>query len=81
MDVYSTHLRGVIFTYSDLWAERLVDGETLRVTGAIIGRDIHVEGRVVVTQLDELLRDPPRGLSDPTPMRFVGGTMRRVPAP
>jgi hypothetical protein len=80
-DVYPTQLRGVICTSSDLRVDPLVSDAVLRVTGSVVGRDLRIDGHLVVTRLDELLSSPPPGLSDPIPMRLVQGSMRRIPSP
>jgi hypothetical protein len=80
-DVYPTQLRGVIYTLGRLRFEPLNDGGTLRLTGAIACDDLRIEGSLAVSQWDELISTPVHGLSDPTPMRFVRGTQRRIPAP
>ncbi|MCG8649841.1 MAG: hypothetical protein MI861_08410, partial [Pirellulales bacterium] len=80
-DVYATEIRGVVYSTRNIWIEPLDDDAALSITGSIIGRDISSRALLHVRQLDELLSAPPLGLSDPTPMRFVRGSQRRIPAP
>lgn len=80
-DVYPTELRGVVYTTGNVRLDPLISNAKLHITGALVGRDLRIDGYLNVTHLDELLRTPPPGLSDPTPMRFVRGTFRRIPAP
>jgi hypothetical protein len=80
-DVYPTELRGVIYTTGHVRVNSLENDATLRLTGAIACQKLRIWGHLSVTQLDELITDPAVGLSDPTPMRFVRGTQRRIPSP
>ena len=80
-DIYPTELRGVIFTTHDFRLDPLVSAATLPIIGAVIGRDIRIEGSMAIRHLDELLTNPPPALSNKIPMRFVRGTFRRVPSP
>ena len=80
-DVYLSGLRGLLYSTDDLRVGPLVQNSHLRIAGSVIARDIWIEGFVVVTSLDEILTDPPLGLRDPLPMRFVRGSLRRIPAP
>ncbi len=80
-DVYPTELRGVVYTSDDLTLDPLISNASLHVTGAIVAKDLRINGYMTVTQLDELLSQPPPGLSNLTPMRFTRGTFRRVPSP
>ncbi len=80
-DLYPSELRGVIYTSGNVRLNPLVNDKSLHVTGAIICRNFRVDGFMTVTSLEELLDTPPIGLSDPTPMRFVRGTQRRIPSP
>ncbi len=80
-DVYPTELRGVVYTSSDFTLDPMVSNASLHVTGAIVANDLRIDGYMTVTQLDELLSKPPPGLSNPTPMRFVRGSFRRIPSP
>lgn len=80
-DVYGTELRGLIYTSANVRVNEMIDDETLRLVGAIYCRDLRVDGHLTVSQLDELQENPPRGLSDPTPMRFVRGSWRQIPSP
>lgn len=80
-DLYPTELQGVVYSSDDFRLDPLISNTSLHVTGAIVAKDVRIDGYVTVTQLDELLSVPPPGLSDPTPMRFVRGTFRRVASP
>ncbi len=80
-DVYPTELRGLIYTTDNMRVEPLVDNKILPVTGSIVAVDLRVEGYMMVRQLDELVTDPPSRLSNPSRMRFVRGTQRRIPSP
>ena len=81
LDIYPTELRGIIYTTDDLRLDPLVGGETLAITGLVVGRDIRIYGRMAIRQLKEVLVNPPPGLSNNVPMRFVRGSYRRVPSP
>ncbi len=80
-DVYPTDFRGVIYTSDDIRVDPLASAASLGVTGCLIGRDVRIDGFVNIRQLDELLTHPPAGLSDPMPVMFVHGSMRRIPSP
>lgn len=80
-DVYPCELRGVIYSESDIVCYGLKDGGILRLTGSIIADRLLVHAPLAILQLDELLTSLPPGLCDPTPMRFVRGSFRRIPAP
>jgi hypothetical protein len=79
-DVYPAELRGLIYTSDDVRFKN-ADNPPVRLTGAIICGDLKVEGYLTVKQLGEVLSDPPLGLQDSIPMRFVRGSFRRVPSP
>ncbi len=81
IDTYPTEFRGVIYTTDNLRMDPLSPNRNLHVTGALIGDEVRIEGAVTVTQLRDLNSMPSAGLSDPTPMRFVRGTWRRIPTP
>ncbi len=80
-DVFPTELRGVIFTTRNITFQPTTNHDLLAVTGAVICKDLRVNGDVVVRQLNEVRDAPPRGLIDPIPMQFVRGTFRRIPTP
>lgn len=80
-DTYPCELRGVVYSSNDFTLDPLVNDEQLRLCGSLIAYDLRIEGYMAVTQLNELLNNPPAGLSDPTPMRFVRGSFRRIPSP
>lgn len=80
-DVYPTELRGILYSSGNMRFNPMTDGSTLRVFGSIIGRDIRFDGHVAIHPLDEVLQTPPPGLSDPTPMRLIRGSYRRIPTP
>lgn len=80
-DVYATSLTGLIYTTNDFRLDPLVDNHHLILTGSLIARDIRVDGHLQIRQLGELVADPPASLADATPMRFVRGSLRRIPSP
>ncbi|MFK8112764.1 MAG: hypothetical protein AB8B91_11200 [Rubripirellula sp.] len=79
-DEYSTEFRGIFYSTGDF---RLFNtgNPAVSLTGAVISSDLHVEGAMTIRQLSEVLTELPLGLRDSTPMRFVRGSFRRVPAP
>ncbi len=80
-DIYPTELRGVIYTSDVVRIDPMVGNGVLRLAGVIACQDLRVDGYLAVTQLDELITSPANGLSDPTPLRFVRGSQRRIPSP
>ncbi len=80
-DVYPTELRGILYTTGNVRIYPKSDGSALHVVGSIIGRDLIFDGHLVVHSLDELWQTPPAGLCDPTPMRLIRGSYRRIPTP
>jgi hypothetical protein len=80
-DVFPTELRGVIFTTRDITFQPTVNDDLLALTGAVICKDLTVQGDVVIRQLSEVMDAPPLGLINPVPLQFVRGTFRRVPTP
>jgi hypothetical protein len=80
-DVYPPELRGIIYTTHDVGLEHTHDG-VQHLTGLIVCNKLIVDdARMTITPLDELLSNPPPGFADPTPMRFVRGTFRRIASP
>ncbi len=80
-DLFPSELKGVIFTTDDITFDPTVDGKPLVVTGAVVCKDLWIDGFVAVRQLSEVIDSPPLGLIDEVPMQFVRGTFRRVPTP
>ena len=80
-DVFPSELRGVVYTTNDFEMYPMVDEEVFRMTGAVICSDMQIEGYMTIRQLSETLVTPPIGLADPTPMRFLRGSFRRIPSP
>ncbi|MDG2224426.1 MAG: hypothetical protein P8L85_23800 [Rubripirellula sp.] len=80
-DVYPTELTGILYTSGNMRINRRTDGRTLKITGSLISRDLHLNGSVSLHSLDEVLTFPPPGLSDPTPMRLIRSSFRRIPPP
>lgn len=78
-DVYPTQLAGVLYTSGELRIGPLVADAGLPIQGILMGHVVRIEGRVAITHLDEVLVEPPLGMADPTPMRLVRGTFRRIP--
>ncbi|TWU07536.1 hypothetical protein [Stieleria varia] len=80
-DQYDTQFRGLIYSSDDVTVYATSDGSPIWVTGSVIGDDVTLYNDVHIFSLPELVSSPPAGLIDPTPMRFINGTMRRVPTP
>lgn len=79
-DQYPTEFRGVIHTIGDI---RIFNSgnPVLSFIGSIICSDFEIEGYVTIRELSEIAANPLVGLSDYTPMRFVRGSLRRIPSP
>ncbi|MGB0597138.1 MAG: hypothetical protein ACPGLY_10640 [Rubripirellula sp.] len=80
-DVYPTELTGILYTSADIRISPRTEGRTLKITGSIIGRDLRLNGSLSLHSLNEVLASPPPGLSDPTPMRLIRSSFRRIPPP
>lgn len=81
-DSYPCEFRGVISTPDRFEIDATGLNGYLRFTGSVLCHDLRIEaGSVQIHSLSELISDPPRGLADPTPMRFVRGTLRRIATP
>lgn len=81
-DSYATQLRGIIYTEGDIEVYSPTGNSFLHLTGSLVCHDLNIlGGRLHVHQLDEILVNPPPGMCDPTPMRFVRGSFRQVPTP
>ncbi|MEM8668357.1 MAG: hypothetical protein AAGG48_12640 [Planctomycetota bacterium] len=80
-DVYATELRGIVYSTSNLQLTQLPNNEPLSMAGSIIARDLRFDGRMSIRSLNEVQQFPPPGLSDPTPMRLLRGSYRRIPTP
>ena len=79
-DEYPLELRGIIYSTGNVKFEH-TDNERISLAGLVVCREFRIDdARLSITHLDELLSNPPRPFVDPTPMRFVRGTFRRVPA-
>ena len=80
-DVYPTELTGILYTSGNIRINSRTDDRTMQITGSVIGRDLRLRGPLAVHSLDEVLAFPPPGLSDPTAMRLIRGSFRRIPPP
>ena len=80
-DYFPTELRGVVFTTANIAFDPTTDGRPMVITGAVICRDLWVNGHVAIRQLGEVLQAPPLGMIDLIPMEFVRGSFRRIPTP
>ena len=80
-DLFPTELRGVIFTTRNITFDPTTNDQLLAVTGALVCRDLRINGFVAVRQLGEIIDSPPLGLVDLVPLQFVRGSFRRIPTP
>jgi hypothetical protein len=80
-DVYPPELRGIIYSTHNLELVH-THNNWAHLTGLIVCKNLWVDNAwLTITHLDELLSNPPPPFADPTSMRFVRGTYRRVPSP
>ena len=80
-DVFPTKLRGVLYSTNDIRVDPVDTGDPLYLTGMMVCRDLRVDGRLSIMQLDELISDPPANLSSSGTLRLVRGSVRRIPSP
>lgn len=80
-DLFPTEIRGVIFTTHDVTFDPTTDGKPLAITGAVVCKDLWINGFVSVRQFSETINNPPLGLINYVPMQFVRGTFQRIPTP
>ncbi|MGB7346808.1 MAG: hypothetical protein WBD20_21480 [Pirellulaceae bacterium] len=80
-DIFPTELRGIIYADNHILCYPLTDDSPLKITGALICRDLRIHGNVSIARLSELVDSPPVAFSDWQPLQFVRGSFRRVETP
>ena len=80
-DSFPTEFRGLIYSPSDIYVLATNNGEPVRLNGPVIGHDVVFFHDVQIMDLPDITDRPPRGFINPVAMRFIHGSMRRVPTP